>query len=154
QPFRNPPELRPVNGRLQTTLAVRYTDPSTTSIAGCPVRLRSFNGQLVGPTLRVRPGDDLAPLLDNQLPREDAAEANAQFQQENGSAFLDMVPYSFNTTNLHTHGLHVSPNGNSDNVLLAIQPQSRFQFGIRLPANHTRGTYWYHPHTHGSTAVQ
>ncbi len=154
QPFRNPPELRSTNGRLSTTLAVRYTDPNTTSIAGCPVKLRSYNGQLVGPTLRVRPGDDLAPLLDNQLPREDSAEVNAQFQQENGSAFLDMRPYSFNTTNLHTHGLHVSPNGNSDNVLLAIQPQSRFQYGIRLPASHTRGTYWYHAHTHGSTAVQ
>ncbi|HEX6747818.1 MAG TPA: multicopper oxidase family protein [Longimicrobium sp.] len=154
QPFRNPLELRSANGRLSTTLAVRYTDPNTTSIAGCPVKLRSYNGQLVGPTLRVRPGDDLAPLLDNQLPREDSAEVNAQFQQENGSAFLDMRPYSFNTTNLHTHGLHVSPNGNSDNVLLAIQPQSRFQYGIRLPASHTRGTYWYHAHTHGSTAVQ
>ena len=154
QPFRNPPEIRSVNGRLSTTLTVTYTNPATTSIAGCPVTLRSYNGQLVGPTLRVRPGDVLGPDLDNQLPRETAAQVDSQFQQENGAAFLDMHPYSFNTTNLHTHGLHVSPNDSSDNVLLAIQPQSRFHYAIRLPGNHTRGTYWYHAHTHGSTAIQ
>ena len=154
QPFRNPPEIRSQAGRLHTTLAVRYTDPRTTSIAGCPVTLRTYNGQLVGPTLRVRPGDVLAPLLDNQLPRETPQQAQAQFQQENGNAHIDMHPYTYNTTNLHTHGLHVSPSGNSDNVLLAIAPQTRQQYDIRLPKDHTRGTYWYHAHTHGSTAIQ
>jgi len=154
KPFQNPPEIRAQGGRLQTTLAVRYTDPATTSIAGCPVTLRTYNGQLVGPTLRVRPGDVLAPRLENQLPRETPAQVEEQFRQENGNAHIDMRPYSFNTTNLHTHGLHVSPSGNSDNVLLAIAPQTHLQYDIRLPANHTRGTYWYHAHTHGSTAIQ
>jgi FtsP/CotA-like multicopper oxidase with cupredoxin domain len=154
QPFRNPPELRPSAGRLAPVLAVRYTDPRTTSIAGCPVTLRTYNGQLVGPTLRVRPGDLLAPRLANRLPRESAAEVRRQFLQEDSSGFLNQVPASFNTTNLHTHGLHVSPRLNGDNVLLAIPPDSTQPYSIRLPSDHTRGTYWYHAHTHGSTAIQ
>lgn len=154
EPFRNPPELLARNGVLTTDLRVQYTDKATTSIGGCPVRLRSYNGALVGPTLRVRPGDTIAPLLNNRLPAESPDQVHAQFIQEDTVAFLDMRPYSFNTTNLHTHGLHVSPNGNSDNVLLAIPPQDTFRYSIALPADHTRGSYWYHAHTHGSTAIQ
>ncbi|HEX2078253.1 MAG TPA: multicopper oxidase family protein [Longimicrobium sp.] len=154
QEFRNPPEVRSQNGVLNTTLSVQYTDPATTSLAGCPLTLRSYNGQLVGPTLRVKPGDVMRPLLDNRLPRETPAQVDSQFQQEAGNAFITMRPYSFNTTNLHTHGLHVPPGDSSDNVLLAIGPQTRFQYHIPLPDDHTRGTYWYHAHAHGSTAIQ
>ncbi|HEX2202897.1 MAG TPA: multicopper oxidase family protein [Longimicrobium sp.] len=154
QPFRNPPEIRSRNGRIDTTLTVQYTDPRTTSLGGCPLTLRSYNGALIGPTFRVRPGDTLAPLLDNRLPRESPRDSAQQYQQEYGAAFIDMVPYTFNTTNLHTHGLHVAPGGNSDNVLLAISPQTHLKYDIRLPRNHTRGSYWYHAHAHGSTAVQ
>src|SRR4030066_632413 len=52
-PFQNPPDIRAQNGRLDTTFNVQFTDPKTTSIAGCPVKLRTYNGQLVGSTLRV-----------------------------------------------------------------------------------------------------
>lgn len=154
KPFQNPPEIRSANGRLETDLVVQYTDPRTTSLGGCPLTIRSYNGALVGPTFRVKPGDVLSPVLNNRLPRETHAQVEAQFQQEASVAFLDMRPYSFNTTNLHTHGLHVSPSGNSDNVLLAIAPQTDFAYDIALPDDHTRGSYWYHAHAHGSTAVQ
>lgn len=63
-------------------------------------------------------------------------------------------PESFNITNLHTHGLHVSPRGYSDNVLLSIPPQCGFPFTVNIPADHPGGTFWYHPHQHGSTAIQ
>lgn len=154
QPFQNPPEIHSVSGHLQTTLAVKYTDPKTTSIGGCGVTLRSYNGQLVGPTLRVKPGDVMNILLDNQLPVESPNEAAAQIMQESSSAFINTMPNSFNTTNLHTHGLHVSPVGNSDNVLLAIPPQSKMPYEIKLPSNHPSGSFWYHAHAHGSTAIQ
>jgi FtsP/CotA-like multicopper oxidase with cupredoxin domain len=154
QTLKNPPEIRARLGAILDSLVVEYTDPAFTSIAGCPVKLRTYNGRLVGPTLRVKPGELLAPFLINRLPRESPAAVDSQFQQENGNAFLTMQPYSFNTTNLHTHGLHVSPEGNGDNVLLAIRPQTSLHYYIPLPSNHTRGTYWYHAHTHGSTAVQ
>jgi FtsP/CotA-like multicopper oxidase with cupredoxin domain len=154
KPFQNPPEIRSANGRLETNLVVQYTDPRTTSLGGCPLTLRSYNGGLVGPTLRVKPGDVISPVLDNRLPRETPGQVEAQFRQEDSVAFLDMRPYSYNTTNLHTHGLHVSPGGNSDNVLLAISPQTDFAYDIALPDDHTRGSYWYHAHAHGSTAIQ
>ena len=153
-PFQNPPDIPSKNGVLNTTLTVQFTDPKTTSVAGCPVKLRTYNGQLVSPTLRVKQGDVINLLLNNQLPKETPDEVQAQFDQEKSSAYLDAKPASFNTTNMHYHGLHVSPTGNSDNVLLAIPPQNKFPYEVKLPGNHPIGSYWYHPHTHGSTAIQ
>lgn len=153
-PFQNPPDIRSKEGMLDTSFTVQYTDPATTSIAGCPVTLRTYNGQLVGPTLRVRQGDVINLLLNNQLPKETADEVQAQFEQENKNAYLATIPASFNTTNMHYHGLHVSPTGNSDNVLLDIPPQSQFPYEVKLPANHPIGSYWYHAHAHGSTSIQ
>ncbi|MBP2302706.1 multicopper oxidase family protein [Azospirillum picis] len=77
------------------------------------------------------------------------------------------IPSQFNTTNLHTHGLHVSPSGHSDNVYLEILPAGTdrkyaqndttvvgaLTYSYAL-SNHTPGTFWYHPHRHGSVAVQ
>jgi L-ascorbate oxidase len=63
-------------------------------------------------------------------------------------------PHCYNTTNLHAHGFWVSPNGNSDNVLLSIRPGVAFQYEYNVPADHPAGTFWYHPHRHGSTALQ
>ncbi len=150
----SPPVIGPKGGTLTTTLTVKYTDPSLVSIANCPVTLRSYNGQLVGPTLRVRPGDTMAIHFVNALPAQTPDQAAADQAQESASAFLSTTPNPFNTTNLHLHGLHVSPTGNSDNVLLAIPPQSSFDYEVHIPKDHPAGTFWYHAHAHGSTAVQ
>jgi FtsP/CotA-like multicopper oxidase with cupredoxin domain len=154
QPFQNPPEYSSQNGKLNTVLAVKYTDPASTSLAGCPLKLRTYNGQLVGPTLRIRQGDTMNLGLDNQLPKETPNEIQAQFEQENQAAYLSTTPASFNTTNLHFHGMHVSPTGNSDNVLIAVAPQSKFPYQVKVPGNHPIGSYWYHAHAHGSTSIQ
>lgn len=154
QPFRNPPDVRAQNGRLEASFTVQYTDPKTTQIGGCGVKLRTYDGKLVGPTLRVKQGDVINLLLKNRLPKESPNDIQAQFDQENQNAYLDTVPASFNTTNMHFHGLHVSPTGNGDNVLLAIAPQSNFPYEVTLPKDHPIGSYWYHAHAHGSTAIQ
>ncbi len=70
KPFQNPPEIVSVNGSLNTDMSVKYTDPRTTSLGGCPLTLRTYNGQLVGPTLRIKQGDTINLKLDNQLPKE------------------------------------------------------------------------------------
>jgi FtsP/CotA-like multicopper oxidase with cupredoxin domain len=57
-------------------------------------------------------------------------------------------------TNLHTHGLHVSPNGNGDNPFVTVRPGDSFDYTVRIPANHPSGTFWYHPHHHGTVADQ
>ena len=154
RPLQNPPETRSKDGALSMNLIVQYSNPETVSIAGCGVRLRTYNGQLVGPTLRVRAGDVLNVNLDNRLPIETPDQIQQQFEQESKNAHLGMFPASFNATNLHTHGLHVSPTGNSDNVLLQIPAQTSFPYEVKVPANHPPGSFWYHAHAHGSTAIQ
>src|SRR5262249_39483173 len=47
-----------------------------------------------------------------------------------------------------------SPSGNSDNVFLAIHPSQTQDYEIHIPDDHPAGTFWYHAHYHGSTAVQ
>lgn len=87
----------------------------------------TYSGSYVGPTLAVKPGDLLNPTINNQLTEP---------------------------TNLHTHGLHVSPEGNSDDVLLEIDPNQKQEFDIQLPMNQPQGLYWYHPHFHGDVNPQ
>ncbi|HET7817335.1 MAG TPA: multicopper oxidase family protein [Sphingomicrobium sp.] len=110
------------------------------------VELRSFVGSgavpgaFVAPTIRVSPGQKLTVELDNRLePCSD---------EQRGKHLC------FNDTNLHTHGLWVSPAGKSDNVLIAIKPGERFRYEYDIPADHPAGTFWYHPHRHGGGFVQ
>ena len=170
--FQNPPEVRPTDKNQPYPLTVEYTTPKTTSIDGCPLKVRSYNGKLVGPTLVARPGDTLYITLHNALPKETQAETMADVNQEITQADVGMVPNAFNVTNLHTHGLHVSPGSAcppgqpscdpvkhpclaaSDNVLLTIQPANACNYVIHIPKDHPSGTFWYHAHVHGSTAVQ
>ena len=139
--FVQPPVLRATNGTLSTTLTHVYAD---NTVGGAPVHLRSYNGQLTGPTLRVKPGDKLRILVDNQLPANPDPVKPANLNQ----------PHQLNTTNLHTHGLHVSPSLNSDNIFVEIDPATQFQYEYNIPADHPPGTLWYHPHKHGSSSVQ
>ena len=96
-------------------------------MAGRRTQALGYNGTSPGPTLRVAPGDVLRVTLANDL---DA------------------------TTNLHTHGLHVSPEGNSDNVFLIVEPGQSARYEYAIPADHPTGTFWYHPHHHGTVADQ
>ena len=114
-----------------------------------PVQLRSYGGCKSGPVIDVRPGDTLRVELNNATDKSDPS----CWDSPPTGLSLPFGVGCFNTTNLHTHGLHVSPAGNSDNVLLNIAPQSRFPYEINIPADHPAGTFWYHAHRHGSTAV-
>jgi len=116
------------------------------------VSLRSYTGAgvdpnapYVAPTIEVNPGDTVDITLHNNLPADPSctdAHANPD------------IPHCFNGTNLHSHGLWVSPAGNSDNVLLSINPGVSFQYEYNIPPDHPAGTFWYHSHRHGSTALQ
>ena len=110
------------------------------------VRLRSFvgsgarPGDFVAPTIRVAPGQRLTVAIDNQL-EPCTAEQRAKHE-------------CFNDTNLHTHGLWISPSGKSDNVLISIKPGKQFRYEYDIPTEHPAGTFWYHPHAHGAGVVQ
>ncbi|BBP60000.1 multicopper oxidase domain-containing protein [Pseudomonas sp. St316] len=111
------------------------------------VKLRSYGGCLSGPLIDVQPGNTLRVHLDNQLDKNDPS-------CPGGGDPANGQPGCFNTINLHYHGMHVSPSGNSDNVLLNIAPQTQFEYEINIPTDHPSGTFWYHAHRHGSTALQ
>ena len=117
-------------------------NPANPGGADDQVILRSYGGCKAGPVIEVRPGNTLRVNLNNTLAAQPDPSCNIA------------GPGCFNTVNLHTHGLHVSPAGNSDNVLLNIAPQTKFPYEYNIPEDHPSGTFWYHAHRHGSTAAQ
>lgn len=155
QPTMEQPAQRSGKER-QLVLNIDYTDNriyNPTTQRYDPVRLRSYVGPkvnpdtpFVAPTINATPGDTVRITLNNNLPADDPSCKPSQ-----GSI---NQPHCFNSTNLHSHGLWVSPAGNSDNVLLSINPQVSFQYEYNIPEDHPAGTFWYHPHRHGSTALQ
>lgn len=116
------------------------------------VSLRSYRSPgtdpkipFVAPLIEIQPGETVRIALNNKLPKEpDCAKSVPNIN----------VPHCFNSTNLHSHGLWVSPAGNSDNVLIALLPGVAFEYEYNIPPDHPSGTFWYHPHMHGSTALQ
>lgn len=136
-----PPEVTPTGGVISDTLTAEL---SPVNVAGRMITSRLYNGMCPGPTWRLSPGQLLRVLLHNRMPPN----------PDQDSADQGNYPQRLNTTNLHVHGLNVSPKDSSDNVLLSIMPGDDFQFHIQLPTDHASGTYWYHPHHHTSTYGQ
>lgn len=150
-PFQPPPELlhkrtgNVVEIELAVSMAEHKLDANQDGKADV-IRTRSFNGQLCGPVIRVRPGDLLKARLKNDIPR---ADPDTPFDPENPDN-----PHGFNITNLHTHGLNVSPKGRGDNVSLEVGPGEYMDLCFDIHDKHTCGTMWYHAHKHGSVALQ
>src|SRR5262245_24187806 len=140
EPLVEPEVRRSVNGVLSTNLRCAY---AYRDIGGKRPYLRSYEGRSPGPTLRMKPGETLKIRLINDFP------PNRDILPRNPSH-----PHQFNNTNFHFHGAHCSPSGIADNVMRTMVPGKSYDIEITLPADHTRGTYWYHPHHHGSADVQ
>lgn len=146
--FVEPRTLASANGLLEVTLTLGYL---RTTLNGKSVNLRSMGASIPGPTLRVNPGDTLRILLDNKLPPNPPSDEPATH-----------LRYP-NSTNLHTHGLHVDPGilapgiyGDYvvDDPASAVQPGQTRQHLFNIGQGHPPGAYFYHPHLHGSTAIQ
>jgi FtsP/CotA-like multicopper oxidase with cupredoxin domain len=139
------PEIRTSSrGVLKTTL---HACIGNNSIVDQPtgetrvIRTTTYEGTIPGPTLVVKPGDRLSIDLINNLPPNP--------NKQRGGSF----PHDQYTTNLHTHGLSVSPLGNSDNIFRKMEPGTTSPIQVDIPADHPTGTYWYHPHKHGSALI-
>jgi FtsP/CotA-like multicopper oxidase with cupredoxin domain len=148
------------------TLPLRaYTLAATTDPAYAPNDPR-FTARFPGPTFRVRPGDLVQIWLRNKLPPptspDDSNSACMSYPAAADTAnprdvFQDCL-HGPNYTNIHYHGMHVTPDSTStvvgDDVLLAIAPGDSILYSFRIPTNQSPGTHWYHPHKHGSVALQ
>ncbi|HMH91544.1 MAG TPA: multicopper oxidase domain-containing protein [Streptosporangiaceae bacterium] len=138
--FPTPRVLSSAGGELRVALTARRGIVDL----GAPrlVRTYTFNNAVPGCTWEVRGGDTLRVHLRNRLPpARDPVLATDR-------------PHAWTTTNLHTHGLHVPPAGNADNVFLEIPPGEDHHLEIPLPRDHPGGIFWYHPHCHGAVTQQ
>jgi suppressor of ftsI len=120
------PELPQVNGS--------FTLSAATDSASGKSHFR-YNGNDVPPTIRVRPGQDI---------RVEYVNALSPVSKER----CVMMPCS-NRSNLHFHGLHVSPESPQDDVLtMSAAPGKTLRYTVSVPRNQPPGLFWYHPHQH------
>ena len=129
----NPPELRATNGTLSLTLHAGINADGRSAFF--------FNGQPDAPTLRLSPGDQLNITYINDLPATPPEKCLA-------GPCMDM-------TNLHFHGLTISPKAPQDDVLdMIAMPGKSLHYTVQIPKDHPPGLYWYHTHPHGESYRQ
>jgi FtsP/CotA-like multicopper oxidase with cupredoxin domain/uncharacterized protein YceK len=170
-----PVDLHSVNGVLEVTLNLQTDVDASGRQRYCYV---TPAGEF-SPTLRVSPGDTLLIHFYNQIPAgltpampaEMKLESSAHMQHgmaagmqmtlhgqdtpATGSSPCDGGAMTASVSNLHFHGLNVSPTCHSDEVVnTLVQPGQEFDYTIQIPANEPAGLYWYHPHPHGFSEGQ
>lgn len=160
-PLRSTTVTRSQGGELVTTLTPR---PAQVDIgAPRPITTWAYDGLIPGPTWEIVPGDVLRVDLANELPAlapttsSSASTPSGGTDEHAGHAGGAMPmdrPHQWTTTNLHYHGMHISPEGNGDDVFLTVQPGERYSYEIEVPADHPGGLFWYHPHRHGGVTQQ
>src|SRR6201997_4200820 len=100
-----------------------------------------YEGKTIAPVIRAFPGDTIKITYVNDLP-EQSPESCA-------------VPPCMDRTNLHFHGLTVSPNSPQDDVLgMMAMPGQSLHYSVDIPRDHTPGLFWYHTHPHGESHRQ
>ena len=100
--------------------------PAHVMVDGRRAMLWTYGGSFPGPLVRLSEGETARLRFTNRLPE---------------------------ATNLHFHGLHVPPTGRADNIWLHIPPGETLVYELEVPRG-IAGTYWYHPHAHGTIARQ
>ncbi len=132
-PLKNPAQVRP---NASGTVSVKLTaEPQTIDVSGAPLGARPFDSDvpgptsLNGPTIHVSPGGTIRVTFTNRLGTQ-------------------------TPTNIHYHGLNVSPRGRSDNIFRTFNNGKTYQSVVRVPESQQKGTYWYHVHLHGMSEGQ
>ena len=109
--------------------------------------------------MSVLPGDTLHIIVRNNL--KESPETSKASVPDNDADSIPCAHHNCTTiygsklslpdaTNLHAHGLHVSPDLGSDDTLDSHMDANHMsEYTIRIPLDHMAGLFWYHPH--GST---
>jgi suppressor of ftsI len=171
--FAEPPSLRSSGGRLSGTIVAKNGTVDVSGIRVAGTQTFGIAGQrrgLLGPTLRVAPGDLVDLVLDNRLtqygpiPAGTATSTTTTGHDPMGGecAHDTTIPVGHQQpTNFHFHGFHVTPRNHTsgnvtyygDNVLACLRG-GRSHIRFRIPKDHDQGTFWYHAHMHGLTDDQ
>jgi FtsP/CotA-like multicopper oxidase with cupredoxin domain len=127
--LRDPPETR-------SPFVLRaINDPETGKAAF------SFAGQEDPPVIRARPGEDIRLTYINGM------STHSREKCVDGPCM--------NMTNLHFHGLHVSPNAPQDDAItMMAMPGQSLGYVVNIPLDQPPGLYWYHTHPHGESYRQ
>jgi FtsP/CotA-like multicopper oxidase with cupredoxin domain len=94
-----------------------------------------------GPTMTMTPGETYVLTFKNLLPFEEPSPVHNEFKDPN-------------ITNIHTHGLHVSPETPADDITRLINGGYCGDYVYEIPWYHMGGTLWYHAHHRGATYLQ
>jgi suppressor of ftsI len=131
-PMPEPPQIRAKNHVVSLSLHAVNRDGRDAF---------AFNGATVPPVIRAAPGDVLNITYSNDLPTK--------------SLETCAVNPCMNMTNLHFHGLTVSPNTPQDDVLgMLAKPGETLHYSVKIPRDHVPGLFWYHTHPHGESDRQ
>jgi suppressor of ftsI len=100
-----------------------------------------FDGREDAPAIRIKPGEDM------RLTYMNVMSTHSQEQCIDGPCT--------NMTNLHFHGLHVSPDAPQDDVItMMAMPGQSLHYTVNIPTDQPPGLYWYHTHPHGESYQQ
>jgi len=169
--FSEPVTLASKDGVLEVTLTAHQGQARLDTVAAPVqnflvfaykvVRGTASNGQMSGdnlypaPTLQVFPGETLIVHLDNALTGLTIRDFyDPQYTAKSETVPLYPEQMTSSPINLHVHGVHVSPKGNSDNVMLHIPAGMSNTYTYHIPKSMPQGAYWYHSHLHTLTSAQ
>ena len=116
------PFIDPIDLNTQTPAHLKISltaQDSKFSISGKRISGTGYNGQFIGPTIRLIPGEQV----------------DLQFTNKSRSL-----------SNLHFHGLHISTSGSADNPGISVPATESFTYHLTIPKDHPIGTSWYHDH--------
>lgn len=124
EPLRALPELELDRNVSWGARGILHAAPVDVSVAGQRARLLTYGGTYPGRLMRVRAGETLALRFENRLD----------------------IP-----SNVHFHGVAVSPSGIADNIWAVMPPGADFDYELPI-VKEEAGLFWIHPHVHGNTA--
>ena len=116
--LREPKEVRAENGVAKLTL---HAKTATVAIGDTTVRTAVYDAAYIPPTIRVARGERIELTLVNDM-------------DEN--------------TNIHYHGMQISPRDYGDSVWTMVPPGHEYTYSLDIPLYHEPGLYWHHAHAH------
>ena len=126
RPLEALPRLKNASSKAGRFKAKLTAAPAQKTVANrTPTEFWLYNDLLPGPQIEVFEGDEVEILFKNQLPEP---------------------------TTVHWHGLPV-PSDQDGNPQDSVPAGGERTYRFTLPKG-SAGTYWYHPHPHGLTAMQ
>ncbi|WP_411727314.1 multicopper oxidase family protein [Methyloglobulus sp.] len=145
-PIPQPEVIGSVNGLLDVALEAA---PAKVTVAGRTFLSNVYNSSYIPPVLKAKRGDKVRIKLVNNIGTADIMIDKPQF------------------TNLHYHGMNITPQEPGDNVFVLVPPalsgsdpmhgitqspylkDNTYTYEYAVPKDHPQGLHWYHSHTHG-----